>query len=299
MIRVLLGLLAICGLAHSQVRGVYPAGMNATNSGSVAEPGFGYSNLFLLYARDRLTGENGEVVARGHNSALIDMNTFVWASEKGMLGGARYSAAASLPLANNSLSSEAAGSISGGGGFADSYYQPVILGWRFERLDVKAAYGFLAPTGRFNAGANDNVGSGYWTQTLASGHTFYVTRDRRTALSLFGMYEWHGTQEGTGIRPGDTFNIDYSLTHAFALRNETQLQLGIVGYRQKQTSNKHGPGITSEQMAARYKVDALGLGAALTLPKQRVTLGFRYFEEYASRSTFEGYSVQISVAVRF
>jgi hypothetical protein len=298
MIRAFVVLVAMCGLAHSQVRGVYPAGMNATHAGVLAEPGFGYSNLFLLYARDRLTGTNGEVVQRGHNSVLIDMNTFVWASEKAVLG-ARYSAAASLPLANNSLSSEIAGSISGGGGFADSYYQPAILGWRFEHLDVKVAYGFLAPTGRFDADANDNVGSGYWTHTLASGQTIYLARDKRTALSLFAMYEWHGTQEGTGIRPGDTFNVDYSLTHAFALRNDTRLQLGLIGYRQKQTSNKRGPGITPEQAAAHYKVDALGLGAHVTLPRQGVSLGFRYFEEFASRSTFEGYSVQILAAVKF
>ena len=55
------------------------------------------------------------------------------------------------------------GSISGGGGLADSYYQPVILGWRTERADIRAIYGFLAPTGRFESGEDDNVGSGYWT----------------------------------------------------------------------------------------------------------------------------------------
>ena len=49
-----------------------------------------------------------------------------------MLGGARFSAAASLPIANNSLSSETTGAISGGGGFADSYYQPAILGWQLR-----------------------------------------------------------------------------------------------------------------------------------------------------------------------
>ncbi len=299
MIRVLIGLMAMCGLAHAQVRGVYPAGMNATNAGVTAAPGFGYSNLFLLFGRDRLTGANGEVVTRGHNSVLIDMNTLVWASATPVLGGARYSAAASLPLASNSLSSETVGAISGGGGFADSYYQPMILGWQLERLDVKAAYGFLAPTGRFDAAANDNVGSGYWTHTIAAGNTIYLSSDKRTALSLFGMYEWHGTQEGTGIRPGDTFNLDYSLTHVLPLGEDSRLQLGLAGYQQKQTSNKRGPGITPEQATARYKVDALGIAANVLLPAREVTLGFKYFEEFSSRSTFEGYSVQISAAVNF
>ena len=76
---------------------------------------------------------------------------------------------ATIPIANNSLSSDAAGAVSGGGGLADSYYQPVIIGWQTGRADIRAAYGFLAPTGRFRAGATDNVGSGYWTHTLSCG----------------------------------------------------------------------------------------------------------------------------------
>ena len=52
----------------------------------------------------------------------MDMNSFVWVSEKqiGALGGARFSFSATLPIANNSLSSDTAGALSGGGGFADS-----------------------------------------------------------------------------------------------------------------------------------------------------------------------------------
>jgi len=33
-------------------------------------------------------------------------------------------------------------------------------GWRTKRAEIRAVYGFLAPTGRFKAGANNNVGSG-------------------------------------------------------------------------------------------------------------------------------------------
>ena len=42
--------------AQAQVRGVYPSGMSATNSGVTPEPGFTYSNLFLFYSRDQLKG---------------------------------------------------------------------------------------------------------------------------------------------------------------------------------------------------------------------------------------------------
>src|SRR3982750_2054372 len=208
----------------------------------------------------------------------MDMNTVAWASGKRILGGARYAASATLPFANNSLSSDAAGAVSGGGGFADSYYQPVILGWEKSRIGLKAIYGFLAPTGRFVAGASDNVGSGYWTNVLASGQSIYLTSNKRTAITAFEMYEVHGTQEGTGVRPGDTFNLDYSVTHTVALTNEADLQFGVVGYEQRQTSDKSGPAVTPDAASARYAINAVGLAANINLPSRKTSLGIKYFD---------------------
>ena len=148
--------------AQAQNRGVYPLGLSAINSGVSAEPGLTYNNSFLFYSRSEQKGANGEVIATGQQSVLLDMNTLLWASigQIAMLGGARFSSAVTVPIANNSLSSSLQGSISGGGGLGDLYFQPVILGWRTERVDIRGIAGVLAPTGKFNAGATDNVGNG-------------------------------------------------------------------------------------------------------------------------------------------
>ncbi|WP_334266518.1 SphA family protein [Edaphobacter sp. HDX4] len=274
--------------------------MSATNSGVTPEPGFTYANLFLFYGRDTLRGTDGEITATGRHSLLMDMNSFAWVSKPlRTLGGALYSASATLPVADNSLSSDEDGSISGGGGFADSYYQPLILGWRKKRADIRTIYGFLAPTGRFNAGANDNVGSGYWTHVLAAGETVYLTKNKATAISAFEMYEFHGVQQGTQIHPGETFDLDYSLTHVFPLQSDLSLQLGLVGYGQYQTTDKTGPNITLAQSTAHYKVNALGFTSNVTLPARKVSTGVKFFKEFADKSTFQGYSVQISIAVSF
>jgi hypothetical protein len=292
------GTLAGASSAWAQNRGVYPLGMNATNAGITPAPGLTYGNLFILYARDESKGPDGERLATGHNSVLMDLNSFVWVSHQKILG-ATYSASATLPLANNSLASDATGSISGGGGFADSYYQPVILGWKTDRVGIRAIYGFLAPTGRFEAGAADNVGSGYWSHVLASGQTAYLTSDKRTAVSAFQMYEFHATQERTDIQPGQTFNLDYSVTRMLLLAEDMTLQVGVVGYEQRQTTDKRGPGITDEQAGAHYAVNALGLAGNLNLPSRRVGLGLKYYQEFSNRSTFQGYSLQISGSVAF
>jgi hypothetical protein len=296
--------LAVCELissAAAQVRGVYPLGMTATNSGVTPEAGFTYTNQFLFYSRSELKDSTGQVTATGQNSVLMDMNSIVWVAKSkiALLGGATYSCVATLPIANNSLSSDTEGPISGGGGLADSYYQPLILGWRTERADVRLNYGFLAPTGRYDPTSSNNVGSGYWTNALASGQTIYLTRDRATAISAFELYELHTTQQGTNIHPGQTLNLDYSVTRIFPLGQNFRLQLGPVGYEQWQTTNKTGPTVTSAQSAAYYRVNSLGFTSNLLLPARKVTVGFKYFGEFSNKSTFQGYSVQITASVSF
>lgn len=286
---------------NAQVRGVYPVGMNATNSGVTPEAGITYSNLFVFFSRDEKKDADGNVVATGQNSIMMDLNSFVWVSKKkiGWLGDAGFSASATLPIANNSLTSDEVGPISGGGGFADSFYQPLILGWRKKRADFRAIYGFLAPTGRFNAGANNNVGSGYWTSVVSSGQTIHLTENKATALSAFQMYEFHGTQQGTMIHPGQTFNLDYSLTQGFPLQGNLRLQLGLVGYGQWQTTDKHGPAITPEEATAHYGVNGLGFAANALFPGRKASIGVKYFHEFECRSTFQGYTLQISGAITF
>src|SRR5271155_1344119 len=285
----------------AQVRGVYPLGMTATNSGVTPAAGFTYTNQFLFYSRSELKDSTGQVTATGQNSVIMDMNSIVWVAKKAIppLGGAIYSCVATLPIANNSLSSDTEGPISGGGGFADSYYQPLILGWKKERADVRLNYGFLAPTGPYNSTSRNNVGSGYWTNALASGQTIYLTSNKATALSAFELYEFHTTQQGTNIHPGENLDLDYSVTRTFPLGQDLRLQLGPVGYEQWQTTDKTGPTITTAQSAAHYRVNSLGFVSNLHLPTRKVTLGLKYFGEFSNKSTFQGYSVQITASAYF
>ena len=236
---------------QAQNRGVYPLGMTAINSGVTPAPGFTYVNQLLFYSRDHAKDAAGDTLpVTGENYVLMDMNTLAWVSKKKFLGGANFSAVATLPFAENNLTSDIQGNISGGGGFADSYYMPFILGWSRERVAVRAIYGFLAPTGRFVAGGNNNVGSGYWTNAVSSGQTFYLTENKRLIFSAFQMYEFHGTQQGTGIHPGETFDLDYSMMGSLLRTNSFQLQTGLVGYETRQTTATTGPAISETASGA-------------------------------------------------
>ena len=299
LVLFLLIVFANAAAASAQVRGVYPLGMSATNSGVTPDSGFSYSNMLLIYSRNRKTDAQGKTVANGLQSVIMDMNSFIWVSKKTILGGARFSASATLPIAKNSLEADEVGQISGGRGFADSYYQPFILGWAKKRAAFRAVYGFLAPTGRFNSTASDNVGSGYWTHAFSSGQTIFLTADKATTFSAFQMYEIHTRQESTSIHPGQTFNVDYSLMQTIVGKPDVSFQLGAVGYGQWQTTSKNGPAVTPAEAKSRYKVMALGLATNVGVPARRMSFGFRYFKEFWSRSTFEGYSVQVSGSIKF
>jgi hypothetical protein len=45
--------------------------------------------------------------------------------------------------------------------------------------------------------------------------SLYLSADGATTISLFQMYEFHTTQSGTHIRPGKTFDLDYSVMRTF------------------------------------------------------------------------------------
>lgn len=292
-------LCVLAGGLEGQVRGVYPAGISATNSGVTAGPGFAYSNLLLIYSRSTMRDAHGNVTATGNNSVILDMNSLSWVSKREVLGGAKFSMVATLPIARNSLTNDATGPVSGASGLGDQYYQPFILGWNKKRFAVRTIYGVLAPTGRYRAGANDNVGNGYWTHVIASGQTVFLDKKRRTNFSAFQMYEWHLKQEGTNINPGENIDLDYSLMHTVPIKNDRSIQFGIIGYNQFQTTDKKGPNVTPQQAKDYYKVNSLGAAAHFASPKQGLNFGLKYFKEFANRSTFQGYSVQVSGSYKF
>src|SRR3954470_1633063 len=87
---------------QAQSRGVYPLGMTAIGSGVTPDPGFTYANQLLFYSRDESKADDGSTLpVSGQNGVVMDMNSFVWVSDRTLLGGASYSIVATLPVATN------------------------------------------------------------------------------------------------------------------------------------------------------------------------------------------------------
>jgi hypothetical protein len=90
-----------------------------------------------------------------------------------------------------------------------------------------------------------------------------LTKNRTTAVSAFQMYEIHTTQEGTQINPGQAWNLDYSVTHVLSVQQDLQLQIGMIGHEQRQTTDKTGPGVTASVASTRYKINAIGFASSV------------------------------------
>jgi hypothetical protein len=97
-------------------------------------------------------------------------------------------------------------SSGGGSGLADTFVEPVNLGWHLKRADFNAGYAFSAPTGRYSAGASNNVGSGYVGNNLTTGTTFYITKNKGTSANLATDWEIHGQRRTGSVPAGQISN---------------------------------------------------------------------------------------------
>src|SRR5262245_32399602 len=170
--------------ATAQIRGQYESGLNATNSGVFAPPGVTFASVFQLYSFDQAKDSSGTPHPISGNLSVLFQHNFVnWTTESAKAGAMRYGFVIDIPISSNSLTIAELGSLSSGAGLTDIYIQPLALGWNFARADIQAAYGFIAPTGRYKSGATDNAGSGYWGHDISSGQTVYLTKNKATSLS--------------------------------------------------------------------------------------------------------------------
>ncbi|HEY2172157.1 MAG TPA: transporter [Candidatus Angelobacter sp.] len=291
--------------ACAQQRGQYLSGLSANNSGVMPEPGLTYANLFYYSSSSRLKGPNGQgLPVTGQFAILVDNNVFMYVYKPKILGGYLESMA-DVPIANGSLAASLFASgraiSGGGGGIADTYFVPAQIGWHLHRLDIQTGYAFFAPTGRYTAGATNNVGVGYWTNAYQASATIYLTANKATSLNAFNIYSWSRQQPGTNITPGQNDSFDYSLLQVLPLTKGKEktylLQTGVIGYGQWQTSNSSG--VPPAVAGSRYGVNAVGFTVNVLVPGKKLSIGTSAFWELGAYNTREGHVLMISGVFSF
>jgi len=270
----------------------------------IPEPGVTYANMAINYSASQLNDSHGNHLPgiTGTYAFWADENIFYYVPKHKFLGG-YFMPYIALNYASGSLVADIPDvpgtNLSGGGsGFADTYVQPVNLGWHLKRADVNVGYGFVAPTGRYTAGASNNVGAGYWGNDITSGTTFYITKNKGTSANLATAWEIHGQKGGTNITPGQAFTAEWGLGQVLPLKKDMSrlLQLGLVGYDQWQVSSNSGTktvaGIpVSQSLVPYYSVHAIGVQSNFILPAKNLAFFFKYYDEYRALARVEGRTI--------
>jgi len=285
---------------QAQQKGQWQPGQFGLNAGVIPSPGITYAQMPLNYSASQLNGPAGNPVAgvTGTYSIWADENIIYYVPKAKVLGG-YFMPYIALTYATGSLVAEIPGTNlsagAGGSGFADMFVQPVNLGWHLKRADVNVGYAFTAPTGRYTAGASNNVGSGYWGNDITSGTTFYITKDKGTSANLATAWEIHGQKSGTNETPGQTFTDEWGLGQVLPLKKDFSqlLQVGVVGYDQFQVTANGGTVLVAGIPVAASNIPAYsvhGVGGQLNyiLTPQNLVFFFKGYDEYRALARVEG-----------
>jgi hypothetical protein len=313
--RVLVLALIILGFASpllGQQKGQWVPGQYGLNAGAIPEPGITYANMALNYSASRLNDSNGNRILQnvtGTYSFWVDENIIYYVPNHKFLGG-YFMPYVALNYASGELVAELngtnLGTSGGGSGLADTYVQPLNLGWHFKRADFNVGYAFSAPTGRYTAGASNNVGSGYWGNNITSGTTFYITKNKGTSANLFTDWETHGQRKAasipagqvSNITPGQAFTMEWGLGQVLPLKKDFSrlLQLGLVGYDQWQVSSNGGTYLVAGLPVAAsrlpyYSVHGIGFQSDFILPAKNLAAFFKYYDEYSAKARPQGRTI--------
>jgi len=234
--------------------------------------------------------------------AIASIPGIFWATPIKMLGGARYtlgispsyiSAEASLLTERNGIIIDTTytHSVSGkNSGFADLFVVPAMLSWGFEKADITVLYGFSAPTGRYESGADDNMGLGFWTHQLQEYTYFYPVADKSTAIMLGLTYEINGKISDSDVKPGNRFSLEWGVSQYLSERFE----LGILGGHNWQVTDDTGDDVYWNPEYHDRKSTLL-FSAGYWLWKEHLELNAKYGFDFGIRQRFKNNYVMLNL----
>ena len=310
----------------AQQKGQYQPGQYGLNAGVLPDPGITYANVDLNYSADQLNFANGvPLKITGTYNVWIMINVFFYVPKFKILG-AKYAPYVAFPtLANGSVTLPFLGDgvtvKTGSLQLADTWFEPLNLGWHLPRADVWVGYAFNAPTGVYTPGSTTNIGSGYWGNHFNGGGTFYLTKDQGTTANFMGNWEIHGakttrstdisTMLGTlpinvQVTPGAAVTTEWGFGQAIPLdrpflktkKITKVIQVGLIGYDQEQVSRNHSntPIVDKfQQLVPFYYAHAGGAQMNYIDLKRDWNVFFKYEEEYKASAHPKGTTIVFGV----
>ena len=286
-LRLLAPTSAVAQLGGENVRGDY--GMK---SGSQGPPGLYVGNIFYFYSTDTVkTLSGGELPKSPKIDIFGDLILGSYVTKKKILG-ANYAFTVVLPILNAELALPSLDVGAQTWGLGDMYIKPLELGWHFKRADVIAGYAFMAPTGRYTAGNNNNTGLGMWGNEFSAGTTFYFDQGKKWHAAGTGFYEIHTSKQDLDSKTGDIFTLEGGVGRAF-LQGYANAGLAYAG--QWKVTEDSGADVSPLVQGKKGSMFALGPELNMPVSKKGIFLGFKYLFDVRSRLATSGNYLVLSL----
>ncbi len=301
--------------AHAQLNGENLLGDMGVKSGTQPEPGLYVSTIYYRYRADSLKDAAGRSVnadPTGEAAQTINAGVpLVYYVAPTKVLGAHFAVMAVVPFANGGLEAPGLGlSESASLGMSDLYVMPAQVGWHFQRADILTGVAFFAPTGRYSAGASDNLGKGMWSYEVSAGGTVYADRQRTLSLSTTAYWETHSKKQGevrienvtlTDVKVGDLLTLEGGVGKSFL---QGAASVGVAYYAQwKTTADDLGLSSAAPELSGvRERHRVWGVGPDVTIPiatKTRLIslVNLRYLWEQGARLKTQGQSFVVTSTI--
>jgi hypothetical protein len=261
--------------------------------GAITPPSgsFLLENGTLFYNTREFVDGSGETIPTEVSNIVANRTIFGYVTPWKVLGG-NYVPAVIVPLANAPL--RPAPDTETDFQLSDIVLQPFALGWHHGTVHTQFAYNLWLPTGRFNAGASDNVGKGLYSHLFSYGATWLQDEELPWAATATLRYELPGQQKDTDIEPGDVLIVELAAGKEVA----RGFDVGLTGYYLTQTTEeKNSPPGTD---TTRYRFAGLGPEINWRLSKlPGFQVALRSYYEFAARNTSRGVFAVLSLAYVF
>ncbi len=270
--------------AGAQDLGHKLVGTLGLGAGSQPEQGLYLLDRLAFYRADELVDRRGRRIP-------VDVDLDAVANVVGLSGTLRLpslstyaSASIGVPVAHVSLQTDRLEAGVDKFGLGDLYVQPLKLGWKLDRFDVVTGYAFYAPTGHFDPGGREGVGSGQWTHEVSLGGTAYLDQGKTWRLSALASYDLNSRKQDIDITRGSTVQVHGGLgATLFGF-----LEVGLTGYALWQVQDDRGADIPAPLRGARDRVYGLGPEIGVTIAPLRSRFTVRYARDIDVRSRPRG-----------
>ena len=300
--RVLVGSLMLLAMlagspraALAQLNGFNIKGDMGLKSGSQAPPG-GYIALFLYrYGADEIRNRSGDRLlpnADGDITVGLGAGLISVVTTKKLLGANYGFAAGPLVFLNSALESPTFNQ-NPSAGFGDIFITPISLGWHATRADVTTSYSIFLPTGRYEAGADDNTGLGMTGHEVALGTTVFLTGNKAFHAATNAAFEFHSGKEDSDAKVGTMLTLEGGFGRDIL---KGAGSIGLICYAQWKLTDDTITGLPGLLVEGKNRVFALGPEVTIPLATKATLFGFftfRYEWETYARTSLKGNALAV------